>query len=60
MERSLGGEPKEGWESVVETSYLMSPRHIVSNNRDDPGNPLVFDGDAIDAAAQDPLAIGKF
>ncbi len=37
----------------------MSPRLIVSDNRDDPGNPLVLDGEAIDAAAQDPLAIGK-
>ena len=37
----------------------MSKRLIVSDNRDDPGNPLVLDGDAIDAAAHDPLAIGK-
>ena len=37
----------------------MSSRLIVSDNRDDPGNPLVLDGEAIDAAAQDPLAIGK-
>ena len=37
----------------------MAARLIVSDNRDDPGNPLVLDGDAIDAAAQDPLAIGK-
>jgi hypothetical protein len=37
----------------------MSPRLIVSDNRDDLGNPLVLEGDAIDAAAQDPLAIGK-
>jgi hypothetical protein len=37
----------------------LSPRLIVSDNRDDPGNPLVLEGDAIDAAAQDPLAIGK-
>ena len=29
------------------------------DNRDDPGNPLVLDGEAIDAAALDPLAIGK-
>ncbi|MFN9695721.1 MAG: hypothetical protein ACK550_18315 [Synechococcaceae cyanobacterium] len=36
----------------------MATRLIVSDNRDDPGNPLVLDGDAIDAAAQDPLAIG--
>ncbi len=37
----------------------MSPRLIVSDNRDDPGNPLVLDDEAIDAVAQDPLAIGK-
>ena len=37
----------------------MSPRLIVSDNRDDPGNPLVLGGEAIDAAALDPLAIGK-
>jgi hypothetical protein len=37
----------------------MGHRLIVSDNRDDPGNPLVLDGEAIDAAAQDPLAIGK-
>ncbi len=34
-------------------------RLIVTGNRVDPGNPLVLDGDAIDAAAEDPLAIGK-
>jgi len=37
----------------------VSNRLIISDNRDDPGNPLVLDGEAIDAAAQDPLAIGK-
>ena len=37
----------------------MSPRLIISDNRDDPGNPLVLDGEAIDAAANDPVAIGK-
>lgn len=37
----------------------MAPRLIVSDNRDDPGNPLVLDGEAIDAAASDPVAIGK-
>jgi hypothetical protein len=37
----------------------VSPRLIVSDNRDDPGNPLVLDGEAIDAAASDPVAIGK-
>jgi hypothetical protein len=37
----------------------MPSRLIISDNRDDPGNALVLDGEAIDAAAQDPLAIGK-
>jgi hypothetical protein len=37
----------------------VSTRLIISDNRDDPGNPLVLDGEAIDAAAQDSLAIGK-
>ena len=37
----------------------MTPRLIVSDNRDDPGNPLVLDGEAIDAAASAPVAIGK-
>ena len=37
----------------------MGQRLIISDNRDDPGNPLILDGDAIDAAADDPLAIGK-
>ena len=37
----------------------MSTRPIISDNRDDPGNPLVLDGEAIDAAAQGPGAIGK-
>jgi hypothetical protein len=37
----------------------MSSRLIISDNRDDPGNPLVLDGDAMDAAARDPMAIGK-
>ena len=37
----------------------MSPRLIISDNRDDPGNPLVLDGEVIDAAASDPVAIGK-
>jgi hypothetical protein len=36
----------------------MGRRLIISDNRDDPGNPLVLDGEAIDAAARDPLAIG--
>ena len=37
----------------------MGDRLIISDNREDPGNPLVLDGESIDAAAQDPLAIGK-
>jgi hypothetical protein len=37
----------------------VSSRLIISDNREDPGNPLVLDGEAIDAAARDPLAIGK-
>ena len=37
----------------------MGDRLIISDNRDDPGNPLVLDGEAIDAAAQVPLEIGK-
>jgi hypothetical protein len=38
----------------------MGDRLIISDNREDPGNPLVLDGEAIDAAAQDPLAIGDY
>jgi hypothetical protein len=37
----------------------MGDRLIISDNREDPGNPLVFDGEAIDAAARNPMAIGK-
>jgi hypothetical protein len=37
----------------------VSPRLIISDNRDDPGNPLVLDGEAIEGAASDPVAIGK-
>ena len=37
----------------------MGQRLIISDNRDDAGNPLILDGEAIDVAAQDPLAIGK-
>lgn len=29
----------------------MGQRLIISDNRDNPGNPLVLDGEAIDAAA---------
>ncbi|MFM7754227.1 MAG: hypothetical protein ACKO58_07540 [Cyanobium sp.] len=37
----------------------MPKRLIISDNPEDPGNPLVLDGAAIDAAARDPAAIGK-
>ena len=37
----------------------MNKRLIISDNREDPGNPLVLDGEAIDAAARDPQAIGQ-
>jgi len=37
----------------------MSKRLIVSDNREDPGNPLVLDGEAIDEAARYPVTIGK-
>jgi hypothetical protein len=43
----------------AEENPFMGDRLIISDNREDPGNPLVLDGEAIDAAAQDPLAIGK-
>ncbi len=32
---------------------------VISGNREDPGNPLALDGEAIGAEAQDPLAIEK-
>ena len=35
----------------------MGQRLIISNNRDDPGDPQVLDGEAIDAAVQEPLTI---
>jgi hypothetical protein len=37
----------------------VSTRLIISDNRDEPGISSVLDGEAIDAAAQDPLAIGS-
>ena len=37
----------------------MPQRLIISDNPEDPGNPLVLEGEAIDAAARDPVAIGK-
>ena len=43
----------------AEENPFIGDRLIISDNREDPGNPLVLDGEAIDAAAQDPLAIGK-
>ena len=45
--------------SGLEQKPAMGQRLIISDNRDDPGNPLVLDGEAIDAAAKDPLAIGQ-
>ncbi len=57
-DRSLWGL-QDGFPDLPRTE-VVSTRLIVSDNRDDPGNPLVLGGDAIDAAAaQDPLAIGK-
>jgi hypothetical protein len=37
----------------------MPQRLIISDNPEDPGNPPVLEGEAIDAAARDPVAIGK-
>ncbi|MFN9622916.1 MAG: hypothetical protein ACK587_08815 [Cyanobacteriota bacterium] len=37
----------------------MGQRLIISDNRDDPGNPLVLDSEAIDKAAEDPQKIGQ-
>ena len=37
----------------------MGQRLIVSDNREDPGDPLILNGQAIDEAARDPVAIGK-
>ena len=37
----------------------MGKRLIISDNRDDPGYPLVLDGEAIDKAAEDPQKIGQ-
>ena len=37
----------------------MGQRLIISDNRDDPGNPLVLDGEVIDKAAEDHLKIGQ-
>jgi len=46
-------------QEAAEENPFMGDRLIISDNREDPGNPLVLDGEAIDAAAQDPPAIGK-
>ena len=37
----------------------MSPHLTISDNRDDPGNPLILGGEAIDGAAKAPLTIGQ-
>lgn len=37
----------------------MSPHLTISDNRDDPGNPLLLGGEAIDGAAKAPLTIGQ-
>jgi len=37
----------------------MGQRLIISDNRDDLGNPLILEGEAIDVAARHSLAIGK-
>ena len=57
--RSIG--PRlPGWSDLeLRSSSAMATRLIISDNRDDPGNPLVLDGEAIDAAAKDAAAIGK-
>jgi hypothetical protein len=41
------------------SAVSMGQHLIISDNRDDPGNPLVLDGEAIEGAASDPAAIGK-
>jgi len=46
-------------EATATSLNPMPNRQIISDNPEDPGNPLVLDGAAIDAAAQDPAAIGK-
>ena len=59
----LSGSPTDsgpsGLKSDPPRAEVVSSRLIISDNREDPGNPLVLDGEAIDAAARDPLAIGK-
>jgi hypothetical protein len=47
---------RPGQEDSGETA---EPVLVGLSSREDPGNPLVLDGEAIDAAAQDPLAIEK-
>jgi hypothetical protein len=46
-------------EATATSLNSMPKRLIISDNPEDPGNPLVLDGEAIDAAAKDPAAIGK-
>jgi hypothetical protein len=43
----------------AEENLFMGDRWIISDNREDLGHPHVLDGEAIDVAARDPLAIGK-
>jgi hypothetical protein len=44
-------------EATASSLYSMPKRLIISENPKDPGNPLVLDGAAIDAASRDPVAI---
>ena len=43
----------------AEQNPFTGDRLVISGNREDPGNPLALDGEAIGAEAQDPLAIEK-
>jgi hypothetical protein len=67
-----GASVAKGWSQFLATKLeedhphvhepsppLVTKRLINSDNRHDPGNPLVLDGEAIDAAARDPQAIGR-
>jgi hypothetical protein len=38
---------------------LVGQRLIISDNQDEAGSPLLLDGEAIDGAAKDSLAIGQ-
>ena len=44
---------------LLDHPAAMGQRLIISDNQDEPGNPLILDGEAIDAAAKDPLVIGQ-